>query len=43
PFFFFCEKVRVYQAKNDSSHSVGCDPKEYPTRDFIKGHEHRYM
>eukprot|EP00904_Undaria_pinnatifida_P011974 jgi/Undpi1/7907/HiC_scaffold_24.g10379.m1 len=43
PAEFIVDSVRVYQAKNDSSHTLGCDTKEYPTRDFIKAHEHRYM
>ena len=42
------DHVRVYQSKNDSAHvgnphTLGCDPPEYPTREFIKGHEYRYM
>ena len=37
-----------YQSKNDSahvgnSHTLGCDPPAYPTREWIKGHEYRYM
>lgn len=35
-------QVRVYQAHNDSSHSLGCDTKDYPTRDFIKANHERY-
>jgi len=39
--------VRVYQSKNHSAHvgnphTIGCDPAEYPTREFIKGNEYRY-
>lgn len=34
--------MRVYQAHNDSSHTVGCDTEEYPTRDFIKANHERY-
>jgi len=40
--------VRVYQTTNHSAHvgqphSVGCDPEEYPTKEYIKGHEYLYM
>ncbi|CAN0237792.1 unnamed protein product, partial [Hapterophycus canaliculatus] len=35
-------QVRVYQAHNDSSQTLGCDTKEYPTRDFIKANHERY-
>lgn len=34
--------MRVYQASNDSLHTLGCDTEEYPTRDFIKAHSYRY-
>ena len=39
--------VRIYQSKNDTAHvgnphTIGCDPAEYPTREFIKGNEDRY-
>jgi len=42
------DSVRVYQSKNDDAHggqphSVGCDPPDFPTREFIKGYEYRYM
>jgi len=42
------DHIRVYQSKDDTAHvgqphSVGCDPPEYPTREFIRGHEYRYM
>lgn len=44
----YIDHVRVYQSKNSSKHvgnehTTGCDPPEYPTREFIKGHEYRYM
>jgi len=44
----YIDHVRVYQSNNHtahvgSPHTVGCDPLEYPTREFIKGHEYRYM
>ncbi|CAN0161844.1 unnamed protein product, partial [Ascophyllum nodosum] len=42
PAEFSFDHVRVYQARNDSSHTVGCDTKAYPTRDFIKAHSVRY-
>lgn len=42
------DSVRIYQTTNHSAHvgaphSLGCDPPEYPTREWIKGHEYRYM
>lgn len=44
---FEIDSVRVYQSKNHSAHvgnphTLGCDPPEYPTREFIKGYEYRY-
>lgn len=44
----YVDNVRVYQSRNDSVHSglphtTGCDPLEYPTKEFILGHESRYM
>eukprot|EP00562_Extubocellulus_spinifer_P006727 CAMPEP_0178516352 /NCGR_PEP_ID=MMETSP0696-20121128/25061_1 /TAXON_ID=265572 /ORGANISM="Extubocellulus spinifer, Strain CCMP396" /LENGTH=680 /DNA_ID=CAMNT_0020146609 /DNA_START=321 /DNA_END=2363 /DNA_ORIENTATION=- len=44
----YIDHVRVYQSKDDSTHvgnahTVGCDPPDYPTREYIKGHEYRYM
>ena len=43
----YVDNVRVYQSRNDSAHSglphtTGCDPLEYPTREYILGHESRY-
>jgi hypothetical protein len=42
------DSVRVYQSKDDGAHpgkphTVGCDPVEFPTREYIKGFEFRYM
>lgn len=42
------DSVRVYQSKDDGAHSgqphrLGCDPPEFPTREYIKGFEYRYM
>ena len=42
------DAVRVYQSKDDNAHdgnphTVGCDPPGFPTREFIKGYEYRYM
>ena len=42
------DHIRVYQSKDDSAHvgnphTMGCDPPEYPTREYIQGHEFRYM
>ena len=42
------DSIRVYQSRDPTAHvggnhSVGCDPPEYPTKEWIKGHEYRYM
>lgn len=42
------DSIRVFQSLHDSahvggSHSLGCDPPEYPTKEFIEGHQYRYM
>jgi hypothetical protein len=42
------DSVRVYQSRNDDAHSgkphsVGCDPVDFPTREYIKGYQYRYM
>lgn len=42
------DSVRVYQSKDDDAHgggphTVGCDPPDFPTREYIKGYEYRYM
>ena len=44
----YIDSVRVYQSNDDDAHvgaphTIGCDPLEYPTRGWIKGHEYRYM
>lgn len=44
----YIDSVRVYQSDDDKAHvgnehTLGCDPPEYPTRDYIVGHEYRYM
>lgn len=44
----YIDNVRVYQSKNDSahvgtSHTVGCDTAEFPSKEFIMGHQDRYM
>lgn len=44
----FIDSVRVYQSRDPSAHvganhSVGCDPIEYPTKEWIKGHSYQYM
>ncbi|KAL7533758.1 hypothetical protein ACHAXR_005437, partial [Thalassiosira sp. AJA248-18] len=42
------DAVRVYQSRDDDAHggrphTVGCDPPEFPTKEYIKGYEYRYM
>jgi hypothetical protein len=45
---FYIDSIRVYQSKDHkahvgSKHTLGCDPPDYPTKDYIRGHEYRYM
>jgi hypothetical protein len=42
------DSIRVYQSRDDSAHigaphTVGCDPPDYPTKEWINGHTYRYM
>jgi hypothetical protein len=42
------DAVRVYQSSNASAHvgaphTLGCDPPDYPTKEWIDGHQYRYM
>ena len=44
----YVDFVRVYQSRNDSAHvgaphTLGCDPPDYPTKEWIEGHSYRYM
>jgi len=43
----YIDHIRVYQSHNmtahvGNNHTVGCDPVEYPTKEFIKGHSYLY-
>jgi hypothetical protein len=43
----YVDSIRVYQSSNDDAHSglphtLGCDPPEYPTTEWIEGHAYRY-
>lgn len=42
PAEFKIDYVRVYQNKEDPRQTIGCNPKEYPTKRFILAHEFRY-
>lgn len=42
PADFKIDYVRVYQNKKDSRQTLGCNPKEYPTKRFIDAHAYRY-
>jgi beta-glucan synthesis-associated protein KRE6 len=42
PAHFKIDYVRVYQNKNDKTQTIGCNPRGYPTKKFIAGHEYRY-
>jgi hypothetical protein len=44
----YIDSIRLYQSRDPSAHvganhSIGCDPPEYPTKGWIKGHTYRYM
>jgi len=44
----YIDSVRLYQSRDPSAHvganhTVGCDPIEYPTKEWIKGHSYQYM
>eukprot|EP00934_Nitzschia_sp_Nitz4_P002925 Nitzschia sp. Nitz4//scaffold114_size70088//17202//19510//NITZ4_005972-RA/size70088-snap-gene-0.11-mRNA-1//-1//CDS//3329533408//2915//frame0 len=43
PASFEIDYVRVYQAKNEKKHILGCSPVDRPTELFIEGHQKRYM
>lgn len=43
PAGFEIDYVRVYQAKDESKHVLGCSPVDRPTASFIEGHASRYM
>jgi hypothetical protein len=44
----YIDSVRVYQS-NDSTahvganHTLGCDPPDFPTKEWVEGHSYRYM
>eukprot|EP00596_Hydrurales_sp_CCMP1899_P010011 CAMPEP_0119039412 /NCGR_PEP_ID=MMETSP1177-20130426/8873_1 /TAXON_ID=2985 /ORGANISM="Ochromonas sp, Strain CCMP1899" /LENGTH=582 /DNA_ID=CAMNT_0007003233 /DNA_START=119 /DNA_END=1864 /DNA_ORIENTATION=- len=42
PAKFLIDNVRVYQNKDDPRQNIGCNPKDRPTRKFIKAKEYRY-
>lgn len=44
----YVDSIRVYQSRDPdahvgANHTVGCDPIEYPTKEWIKGHKYMYM
>lgn len=42
PAEFQIDYVRIYQNAADTRQTIGCNPREYPTKRFIKAHEFRY-
>ena len=42
PAKFLIDNVRVYQDKTDKLQNIGCNPKDRPTKKWIKAHEYRY-
>lgn len=43
PANFEIDYVRVWQAKNNSRHILGCSPEHRPTEQFIQGHAEKFM
>jgi Beta-glucan synthesis-associated protein SKN1/KRE6/Sbg1 len=44
----YIDYIRVYQSSDPTAHvganhTLGCDPPDYPTKEWIQGHEYRYM
>lgn len=44
----YIDHIRLYQSNDDSAHvgqphTLGCDPPEYPTKEWIEGHFYHYM
>jgi hypothetical protein len=44
----YVDSIRIYQSRDPlahvgAHHTLGCDPPAYPTREWIRGHEYRYM
>mmetsp|Transcript_1073 Transcript_1073/g.1368 ORF Transcript_1073/g.1368 Transcript_1073/m.1368 type:complete len:685 (-) Transcript_1073:264-2318(-) len=44
----YLDSIRVYQSNDPTAHvganhTLGCDPPEFPTKEWIEGHEYRYM
>lgn len=42
PASMYVDHIRIYQNKNDSRQTVGCNPRNYPTKKWIRAHEYRY-
>jgi len=42
PASYLMDWVRVYQDKGDKDMTVGCDPPEYPTKQYIEDNAHLY-
>lgn len=42
PAEFKIDYVRIYQHTQDPRQTIGCNPRDYPTKRFIKAHEFRY-
>lgn len=43
PASFEIDYVRVYQAKDEPKHFLGCSPPHRPTEQWIRGHPERYV
>ena len=42
PAEFKIDYIRVYQDINDNTHSLGCDPADFPTKEYIEENWERY-
>lgn len=43
PAEYLIDYVRVYQDPNDPAHTVGCDPPDFPTKDYIEANKESFI
>ena len=42
PVDFLVDHVRIYQDSSKTSQTLGCDPEDYPTSEYIKQNAHLF-
>eukprot|EP00602_Paraphysomonas_sp_CaronLab_P012455 CAMPEP_0185041464 /NCGR_PEP_ID=MMETSP1103-20130426/40766_1 /TAXON_ID=36769 /ORGANISM="Paraphysomonas bandaiensis, Strain Caron Lab Isolate" /LENGTH=529 /DNA_ID=CAMNT_0027581193 /DNA_START=186 /DNA_END=1772 /DNA_ORIENTATION=+ len=42
PAIFSVDHIRIYQDKENPTHTVGCNPRAFPTKKYIIANEHKY-